>query len=637
MKKLYKILIALLLAITVCNTAQAVNETKTVGATGANYATLMAAFADINSGVLTGNVTLQIIDNTTETLSASLAASGTGNPGFIANYSSVTIYPTVSGKTIYGNLAEPLIFLYGADNVTIDGRLNRQGTTSDLTITNDTRQAIAFNRGAANNTIRYCTLKGSMQGTTTGGVIHFYTEYSGVGNNTNIIEYNNITSTTAGLTCNAIYSAGSAAVYNSGNIIRYNNIYNVWKSTLSSAFIKLDNYNSDWSFIGNSMYNTENLNAGATGGEGISAVGIVSNMTVNNNYIGGSAPQCGGTALTHASVGNVKFNGIFISSTGNNSVQGNTIKNISWTITGASQFTAISMLWGNFECGTVAGNIIGSSSGTGSIVFTAGSSGGSMTGIYIANIAVDQTVNCKNNVIGSITAANSNSLYGVTTRGIITWNTVLGNINISDNLIGSTDTPNSIFASSPATDASQKLHGIYSLGTGSNVISGNTISNLSSAQTTWNNGTTTGIQVDEGTNTISNNIINYLSNSTPSTRTPGNGSVASVTGIVVASAAAKVNTVTGNTIHNLTNSNASFSGYVIGISYEGGTTEGAISKNFIHDLFVTGASSTSGNISGIYVYKGVAVFSNNIVSLGGDTKTNVSGYYVEGTSAADNV
>ena len=189
-------------------TASAVNETKTVGATGANYATLMAAFDAINTGALTGNITLQIIDNTTELLSASLSASGTGNPGFMANYSSVTIYPTVSGKTIYGNLAQPLIFLYGADNVTIDGRLNRQGSTSDLTITNDTRQAIAFYKGAANNTIRYCTLKGSMQGATYGGVIHFYTEYSGVGNNTNIIEYNNITSTTAGLTCNAIYSAG---------------------------------------------------------------------------------------------------------------------------------------------------------------------------------------------------------------------------------------------------------------------------------------------------------------------------------------------------------------------------------------------------------------------------------------------
>ena len=68
--------------------------TKTVGSAGANYSTIKMAFDAINAGTITGAITLQVINSTTETSAASLNASGTGS----ANYSSVTIYPTVTGK-----------------------------------------------------------------------------------------------------------------------------------------------------------------------------------------------------------------------------------------------------------------------------------------------------------------------------------------------------------------------------------------------------------------------------------------------------------------------------------------------------------------------------------------------------------
>ena len=44
--------------------------TKTVGGTGANYATLKLAFDAINTGTITGAITLQITGSTTETVSA---------------------------------------------------------------------------------------------------------------------------------------------------------------------------------------------------------------------------------------------------------------------------------------------------------------------------------------------------------------------------------------------------------------------------------------------------------------------------------------------------------------------------------------------------------------------------------------
>jgi hypothetical protein len=55
-------------------TSSGFTSIPTVGVTGATYATLKAAFDAINAGTLTGAITLQIIDNTTETATAFLFA-----------------------------------------------------------------------------------------------------------------------------------------------------------------------------------------------------------------------------------------------------------------------------------------------------------------------------------------------------------------------------------------------------------------------------------------------------------------------------------------------------------------------------------------------------------------------------------
>ncbi|MBV5342772.1 hypothetical protein JZU68_03855, partial [bacterium] len=58
-----------------------------------------------------------------------------------------------------------------------------------------------------------------------------------------------------------------------------------------------------------------------------------------------------------------------------------------------------------------------------------------------------------------------------------------GAITISNNLIGSTITANSIQTTSLATGNSQILYGIYNLGTGNITISENTIANLNNKTT----------------------------------------------------------------------------------------------------------------------------------------------------------
>ncbi len=132
MKKLF-ILFSSMAMIAILNVqALQAQTTKTVGGGSANYATLKLAFDAINAGSITGAITLQLIANTTETASAVLNASGTGS----ASYTTINIYPTLTGVSVSGSLTAPLISLNGADNITIDGRVNASGVAKDLIITN---------------------------------------------------------------------------------------------------------------------------------------------------------------------------------------------------------------------------------------------------------------------------------------------------------------------------------------------------------------------------------------------------------------------------------------------------------------------------------------------------------------------
>ena len=146
-------------------------QNVTVNPGGGSYPTLQAAFDAINAGTHTGNVTVSIVNSTTETASCVLNASGAGS----ASYTSVTINPTndnvvVSGPTLTGR---GLIELNGADNVTINGdNPNSGGTNRNLTIQNTADTLITFTScirtatstlitNVDNNSIVNCILAGS--------------------------------------------------------------------------------------------------------------------------------------------------------------------------------------------------------------------------------------------------------------------------------------------------------------------------------------------------------------------------------------------------------------------------------------------------------------------------------------------
>ena len=636
----FKIYLALLFAICFQSSIAQVTLTATSGTATGTFTTLKLAFDAINAGTHKGDIVIKINANTSESAMAAINASAATSAS-APYYTSINIYPTTTGLSISGNLATPLINLNGADNVTIDGRVNATGSTKDLTITNTSAlstagtSTIRFIGDAYNNTIKYCTLKGSSTDAAAGVV--FFSTATTTGNDNNTISNNDITcAADASRPLNAVYALGTTGKNNESNTISNNNIYNFLSKATASQGINISSYNSGYTISGNSFYETASFApSGAVNYNVIlinAATGAGNGFTLSGNYIGGSAALCAGTAWTKTAQNNA-FTAVSVTTvTGTaNSIQGNTIQNINWTNAGTSSFTGISLAGATVaNIGTVTGNTIGAATGTGSITFTSTTTA---TNFYAINIASTDVVDCQNNTIGSVkvdnAATNATNFFGIVKTA------VAGTTTISNNTIGSSTTASSINASSASSGAVQSVYGIQSAGTGVITISGNTVANMVNATsnvTAASAGLISGIYVSAGTNTISNNTVRNLSNANANTSITN---TASVSGIVIANATAAAQTVSGNTVFNLSNSYASFAGGVIGIFYSGSTTASAVKANFIHSLSVSALSNTA-DLYGIKIAAGATTYSNNIISLGGNTTTDLFGIYETGVASNNN-
>jgi M6 family metalloprotease-like protein len=485
-------------------TAGPIQVTATAGTLGpTDYPTLKDAFDAINAGTHQGAITVKVLDNTTETATASLNASGSG----AANYTSVTMYPTVTGKTISGNLAAPLINLNGADNVIIDGRVNMAGAT-DLTISNTSASnaagtsTICFINDAVSNIVKYCNLLGA-ETDGSSGIVYFSTA-STAGNDNNTVDNCNITN--AGTRpINAISSSGTAGMENNGITISNNKIYNFFNPGNTSNGIYIPSNSTDFTISGNSFYETASF--APTAGNSYTAINISNvsgnNFTVSGNYIGGSAASCAGT-FTKTNAQNNGFTGISLNvgtATASN-IQGNTIRGFSWSNSGNAAWFGINITAGAVNIGTTSGNTIGAATGIGSVRITNSTTLGSIYGIYSSS---NGTVNIQNNTIGSFNTGGGAAIgyyfYGIwTTNGIN---------NISNNTIGSTTTTNSVSVGAfGVTTATTDFTGIRNDAANPVTISSNTIQNCS----VYGTGVSSfrGISLQSGTGTVninSNNII----------------------------------------------------------------------------------------------------------------------------------
>lgn len=676
-----------------------VSGATTASAANGTYSTLYAAFAKIGTAQDGMDIVVTLSAGTTEPSWGSSLGAG--------NWKSVTIYPTAPGvivkNIVSGN--NPIIWLNGADNVTIDGRVNQAGTTPDMiidlfssngvasinvtnggsgyttaptvtiaapagggvtatatatvngsgvitgytvtnqgsgygttlpavtltptnggsggiaTATSGSASTINFTNNAENNTIQYCIIKGNA--TNYKGVFAFGAGAAGgsFGNGNNTITNNIITGNSTGRPWYCVYASGSATYPNIANKILNNEFKDFFNPNLASCAIILGGSsttppNKDWTISGNSFYDT-GLVPTASNSFMVISVGYNNNpggsgFTISDNYIGGSAPNCGGM-WTKTNAFNNAFTGIslYLNATGTVSkVNNNTIKNFSWANSGAANWKGIEVMSGDANIGITAGNTIGDNTTTGSITVTNGTTSGYVYGIYLNTTG---TIDCQNNKIGSITAANSLSTASTFLSGI--YKAIAGATTISNNTIGGT-VANSMYCSSASTSFAQDLSGIYCRYTTGTAINKNTISNLTNACSGLDaaKGTCIGISFTSGT--VSNNVISNLN--CKNNNTDYLWGFPSVCGIVSSSTTTLGKTVTGNTIYNLSNDNVTFAGAVVGISFMSGTVSpvNICSGNFVNGLSVN-SSTTGAKMYGLLIDAGANTISNNIITLSG--------------------
>jgi hypothetical protein len=606
------------LAGTVCGTFN-------VGPTG-DFINLKSAIADLIANGLSCSVIIELQPaylSSADTFPIVIPGLGT------TALKTLTIRPEAGAVNLkLGSDSLRTIDLNGASYVTIDGRAGGAGTTRNLSVIDSlgAGNAIRFVNDAHHNTLNYLIIQGATTGGTTNGVIQFSNGATTAGNSNNTISNCEITKSDS-FPQVMLYSNTNTG-NNSSNTIT-NNLFHDWLSNTSANYaINLGANNESWTITNNSFYQTAPqtystsasthaaINISGGGGGGSSGSGFV----ITGNFIGGSAPSCGGSAWTINGTASPRFNGIALNADNESysSIQGNTIRNFSITTAataggagGSTIFNGITISGGNVNVGNTTANTIGSTSAANSITTTASGNGVQVVGI---NTSSGDTVVIQGNSIGGINANDSAGVNATSVLGIVAS---AGNVAIRNNTIGSNTIANSIVnASTTATGAASQVTGISSSNTDTCTISGNLIKNLSNLY----RGTTTasyvrGISTSGGSNLVSANTIEFLSNTSSQAGTNGNSSVI---GISQTSQNGN-NTITGNVVRSLSNKSDSGNVVVTGIYNNGPATgNNSIHKNRIYGLSAPADTSVA-TINGVHLNGGNSSVYNNMISIGTDT------------------
>lgn len=406
---------------------------------GQTYTSLNTFFTAINSGLVTGNVRGLIVSDITEPASASL-----NPPNYVGGPWSIRIIPSGAARLISAAIAGVLVEMNGADYVTFDGDLT--GAKS-LTFRNTSTsgQVFVFRNDATFDTVKNCIIEG-VNTSSTSGLVLFSTSiapFGGVTGNRNIVILNNNIrdrSDATGVPYNVVYSSGTAAAPNGQNRISGNNIFNFnnYSINLSSTGM-----GTDWVITGNHIYEATVTPTVAQYGMYISGG---SGHSIYGNYIGGSAPFCGGTPWTNT--GAVAFYGIYWYNSGGTAgnpvyIRKNTIQNISYTSASAGVCYPIYVYY-PASVVYIDSNTVGHNTNPNSIVNNGTSQ---IRAIYVYYPYATGTCYINDNLIANVEATGTGTSVAIS--GIYLYynssnnNTIAGNI-IHDLGTSSTMAPTSV-------------------------------------------------------------------------------------------------------------------------------------------------------------------------------------------------
>lgn len=587
------------------------------------YPDLASVFAAINASTQTGaTISINITSSTTETTTATL------NTGA---WTSLVISPSGGAMSVSGNIAGPLIDLYGADHVKIDG-LNSSGNA--LTISNSnaggsTVSTIRFMVDATSNTITNCSILGSSTSSLS-GVICFSVAVLN-GNSNNIISNCNIGPVGSNLPTNGIYSIGNSAVNHSGNIVQNNNIYDFFNAIMPSSGVYLSTFNTTWSITGNKFYQTATRTfSSSSNGAYHDCLQIASgnSYSITSNVFGFSSFSSTGIYVVDASNGggvSIPVNAIELS-IGNSSVssvQGNTVTSmqvLGYQLSSNFMLSGLHVFDGKITAGDVSPNIFGGSSGTNllnafSIAAIMAEYSSSSTG----------SLNVQNNTFGGIT-----SNLGSNTGGFLSVMYVMApNANISGNLIGSSTPSNIVCGHAVTANYNTHAYGIYagsSSGNGTITVSSNTIQNIASYGF-GSRSTVSGFNGGYGNcYKLSSNLVRNISLVAADRDDISSGFLPGAVGLFMDTGAensATSNTITGISITGTANVGC----YAAGI-YCTNWTNGTVTANAISNITNSQGSSTftaPSVATGILLFTGsygTRVVNNNFVNLGAGNADN---------------
>jgi hypothetical protein len=548
-------------------------------------------FAALNSTSQSNkNITATVIGNVTnEDGNTQL----TGTSGI---WTSFLIIPsgqrTISGSKTGGGM----ITLTGVRDVKINGISD---AVNSLTIENTNAGGYTImlmpNAQLTNfcisDTIVNCTLKGCSSG---GGVINL-TNISNQ-NCMDLIGYCDIGPSGSSHPYSCIYSSVTNSTANNNGVRIIGNHFHDFITPGAGGcgiYFNTTNVNctcSNWNIIGNSFYLTSPVTE--TAGtlhcplflNSVGSRGIL----VTGNYIGGSAPDCGGTPWVDTSYNqSVAFYGILFNTSimVASTFENNTIGNFLFRAKN-SAFTGIDVNGGIVNIGDVTGNIISNIT-----LLSPYQSGGNGTAYGISEASSDPCT-ISNNVISGITVQSASGT-GTSFTGIFT----AGPATITNNDIGS-NVSNSI----TCDQSSGQLIGINTSSSATVTVSGNQIRNLTHS----------------GQNT-------------------GSGSSASVLGLSL-QATGSNQTISNNTITSLISSSTTGAVSVVGIYYSGSTSApNSVSGNYFYGNYIS-SSNTGASLYGLYIASGATSFYNNMLALGtGTTHDNIiAGIYENGATGDTN-
>ncbi|MGB2752525.1 MAG: fibronectin type III domain-containing protein, partial [Pyrinomonadaceae bacterium] len=587
-------------------TTGTVSGTKSVGPTG-DYASLTAAFADMTTNGLAGNVILELQATYLSAVETfPIVPSVNGSPS-----ATITVRPAAgaTGLSISGTNATAIFDFGGSSYVTIDGQPGGAGGVKDMTIsnTNVSGSAVRFINGASSNTLRFLQIRG-VSTSTTAGVVNFSTSTAVTGNNNNTITNNDVRDgTTAPV--NGVSSTGTTTLglENNKNTVSNNNIFNFFSATGDHNGLLLGSGNTNWTVSGNSIYNTNgplNVTTTSVVWNGIrmsSATGSWGH-NVTGNFIGGTLPSGGGGALTFTGGGVIRATQLTTGSQISTSLQGNTIGNFNLTsISTATGGAGLGMVTGAYNAGDITPNIVSN--------WTLNITGAASLwrGISVGTGTAATTV-VANNVVSNITCPSTH-VAQVQGLGVQGSSGSSGVMTISGNTIGSTTLANNISMSSAAVS----FFGIPSsvAWTATTNYLNNTVANVTSTGTGAFN--MIGMSISGGGYNISGNTIRNLT--TASTTT-----ASTVVGINATATTSNTQFLSQNNIRSLSMTAPAAGVVGFGIIYTGPVTPATaaastVSRNIVHSIS-TPSTTTTAALEGIRITAGNATFQNNMVRLG---------------------